>query len=279
MGAERRCSITGWRTRATRAPPAFHPSRARLHPVSVARSSAARMSSSSVGSPKPVYSYPSCGRVRALHAILRPRIPPNRPQDAQNGRESGFPGFRSTTLDGCHPVGQGPIHGRILRPAPVTAKFPGWRSGEGSTSAGSSATTGLRSAVAPATEFGGWSTSPPAARVAGRKRRVRGGAAPRQPRSGTHGVWPQRVRWLVSHNHADSRVICMTGSRGRPGLFTTSTKACPSSILCRTSEPRGCECAALQRKTPARLMVPLHPRWLGVDCNPVRPPTLGTQGH
>ena len=99
MGAERRCSNTGWRTRATRVPPAFHPSRARLHPVSVARSSAARMSSSSVGSPKPVYSYPSCGRVRALHAILRPRIPPNRPQDAQNGRESGFPGFRSTTLD------------------------------------------------------------------------------------------------------------------------------------------------------------------------------------
>ena len=25
---------------------------------------------------------------------------------------------------------------------------------------------------------------------------------------------------LVSHNHADSRVICMTGSRGRPGLLS-----------------------------------------------------------
>ena len=28
------------------------------------------------------------------------------------------------------------------------------------------------------------------------------------------------VGWLVSHNHADSRVICMTGSRGRPGLLS-----------------------------------------------------------
>ena len=28
------------------------------------------------------------------------------------------------------------------------------------------------------------------------------------------------VCWLVSHNHADSRVICMTGSRGRPGLLS-----------------------------------------------------------
>ena len=150
----------------------------------------------------------------------------------------------------CHPVGQGPIHGRILRPAPVTAKFPGWRSGEGSTSAGSSATTGLRSAVAPATEFGvGAPRRPPLAWRA-ENAGVRGGAAPRQPRSGTHGVWPQRVRWLVSHIHADSRLICTTGSRGRPRLFTTPTKACPSSILCRTSEPR----AANALRFSARLL-------------------------
>jgi len=38
------------------------------------------------------YSYPSGGRVRALQAILRPRIPPNGPPNAQNARESGFPG-------------------------------------------------------------------------------------------------------------------------------------------------------------------------------------------
>ncbi len=29
-----------------------------------------------------------------------------------------------------------------------------------------------------------------------------------------------REGWLVSHNHADSRVICTTGSRGRPGLLS-----------------------------------------------------------
>ncbi|WP_420615801.1 hypothetical protein [Candidatus Palauibacter sp.] len=27
------------------------------------------------------------------------------------------------------------------------------------------------------------------------------------------------VGWLVSHSHADSRLICMTGSRERPGLI------------------------------------------------------------
>ncbi len=51
---------------------------------------------------------------------------------------------------------------------------------------------------------------------------VRGGTAPRQPPQGTHGVWPQGVSWLVSHNHADSRVICTTGSRGRPGLLSAA---------------------------------------------------------
>ena len=39
------------------------------------------------------YSYPSGGRVRALQAILWPRIPPDHPQNAQNRRESGFPGL------------------------------------------------------------------------------------------------------------------------------------------------------------------------------------------
>ena len=40
------------------------------------------------------YSYPSGGRVRALQWILRPWIPPNRPPNAQNGRESGFFGLQ-----------------------------------------------------------------------------------------------------------------------------------------------------------------------------------------
>lgn len=37
------------------------------------------------------YYYPSGGRVRALQAILGPRIPRNRPPKAQNRCESGFP--------------------------------------------------------------------------------------------------------------------------------------------------------------------------------------------
>ena len=46
------------------------------------------------------------------------------------------------------------------------------------TSTGSSATTGLRSAVAPATGLGGWSTSPPAAPAAGQKTVGSEGARP-----------------------------------------------------------------------------------------------------
>ena len=38
------------------------------------------------------YSYPAGGRVRALQAILRPRVPPDRPPNAQNCGESGFRG-------------------------------------------------------------------------------------------------------------------------------------------------------------------------------------------
>ena len=41
------------------------------------------------------------------------------------------------------------------------------------------------------------------------------GAEPLASRRVQHGV-----RWLVSYSHADSRAICMTGSRGRPGLLS-----------------------------------------------------------
>ena len=51
--------------------------------------------------------------------------------------------------------------------------------------------------------------------------------SPRRPLPGFEGAeslaspWViPRVSWLVSHNHADSRLICMTGSRGRPGLLS-----------------------------------------------------------
>ena len=68
------------------------------------------MSSSSVGARNRGTPTPLGVEFVRLQAILRPRIPPNRPQDAQNGRESGFPdstGFwESMTWVACHPVGQ-----------------------------------------------------------------------------------------------------------------------------------------------------------------------------
>ena len=68
---------------------------------------------------------PAGGRVRALQAILRPRIPPDHPKNAENCRESGFPG--STRAKG-HPVGPRLAYGRILAPSPVTTKLPAGRS-------------------------------------------------------------------------------------------------------------------------------------------------------
>ena len=69
-------------------------------------------------------------------------------------------------------------YARILKPSPGSR--PGYRlvGSTRITSTGSSATTGLRSAVAPATGLGGWRTSPPAAPVAGRKRRGQRGRSP-----------------------------------------------------------------------------------------------------
>ena len=137
----------------------------------------------------------SCGHGFRQTALKTPRMAVRAAFRAQQG-------WGEHDLDGCHAVGQGAAHGRTLKPATGHGQATGWQGPTRITSAGSPATTGLRSAVAPATVLGGSRTSPPAAPVAGRKRRVRGGAAPRQPRSGTRGVWPQRVCWLVSHNHA-----------------------------------------------------------------------------
>jgi len=63
------------------------------------------------------YSYPSLGRVRALQAIPRPWIPPNGPQGAQNGRESGFPGFGGARgSDSCHQSAKEPPKGGSSSP-------------------------------------------------------------------------------------------------------------------------------------------------------------------
>ncbi len=75
------------------------------------------------------YSHPSGGRVRAVHAILRPRIPRNRPPNAQNRREGGFPG--SNTAPGAPgPPGRPGDSARILTASPVATEFPARGCGE-----------------------------------------------------------------------------------------------------------------------------------------------------
>ncbi len=78
------------------------------------------------------YSYPSGGRVRALHAILRPRIPRDLPPNGQNRREGGLPG--STRLRGCGATRSSARDSpaRILTASPVATEFSAGRSGRGS---------------------------------------------------------------------------------------------------------------------------------------------------
>ncbi len=118
------------RARAIRPPPAVRPSRTRPHPFPW-------LDHPPRGCRVPLpevrnrgYSYPSGGRVRALQAILWPRIPPDHPPNAQNRRESGFPGLiRLRGLPG-HPVGQGLAHGRILTASPVVTDSAAGGSGQ-----------------------------------------------------------------------------------------------------------------------------------------------------
>ena len=151
--------------------------------LSLARSSTVGMSSSSVGSPQPGVLLPFRGWDWCVTGDPAASDSAEPPQNAQNRRESGLPSVGGAwAWTARHRVGQGPTHGRILKPVPVTAKLP---AGDPPriTSAGSSATTGLR-VGAPRRP-----TLPWRAVNAG----VRGGAAPRQPPQGTHGVWPHGV--------------------------------------------------------------------------------------
>ena len=115
------------RPRGKRAPPSQRrdgvPRRTR-HPGSILQRHRHRVRPAEAGNRG--YSYPSGGRVRALQTILRPRIPPNRPQNAENRRESGFPGSTRANPNG-HPAGRRLAYGRIL-PPPVTTKLPAGRS-------------------------------------------------------------------------------------------------------------------------------------------------------
>ncbi len=115
-------------------------------------------------------------------------------------------------LDGCHPVGQRPTHGRMLKPAPVTAKLQ---------AGGPSRITSAGSA---ATGFVGGSASPLSAQGGGPETRgQRGRSPPPAPPGDTRSVATEGklACLLVSHNHADPCLICTTGSRGRPGLLSS----------------------------------------------------------
>ena len=218
-GARSAGQDTGWRTRATRPPPTVQPSRVRLHPVSVARSSAARMSSSPVGKPE-IGGTPTPHRVefvryRRSHGLGFRRIAPQTPRMAVSAvfRASGGTGL------GClPPVGQRPIHGRN----PLTRAGQGQAPGGPSriTSAGSSGQDGATLGPSPPRRVsrGGAPPRPPLPWRAGNAG-VRGGRAPRQPPQGTHGVWPHGVRWLNDE----------TGVRQHPRAAPTNAPIRPTA--------------------------------------------------
>ena len=198
MGAERRSRITGWRTRATRPPPAVQLSRATPPSVSVARFFRRE-------------DVEFLGRKPETGGLL----PFRGSSSCVNSGSYGL-GFRQTSLKTPRVAVRA-----VFRASEGHGHAPGWRSVEdhvGRVVGHDGATLGR----GPRDGVRGWSTSPPAALVADRKRGVRGGAAPHQPPQGTHGVWPHGVSLLacllacllVSHNHADTRLICMTGSTG-----------------------------------------------------------------
>ncbi len=157
------------------------PSRATPPPVSVPRSSTARMSSS--------LAPPGVEFVRYRRSLGRGfrQTAPKTPRMAVRAvfRALGGHGARiaATSRPRNHPKG-GSSSPRRSRPTLLPASGP-----LRITSAGSSATTGLRSPVAPGTGFGGWSTSTPSAPVTGRKRRgQRGRSPPPAPPGDTRSV-------------------------------------------------------------------------------------------
>ena len=118
---------------------------------------------------KPGYSYPSGGRDRALQAILRPWIPPNRPQATQNGCERGSSAGRVGMARMANTQSaRGPPTGGSSSPRRSRPSYPAGPVRQGSRPAGPSAMTGQRSVAATATGLGGWSAPcPPRLRQAG----------------------------------------------------------------------------------------------------------------
>ena len=62
-----------------------------------------------------------------------------------------------------------------------------------------------------------------------------------------------------------------------PGEVVADTDARPP--FCARPPSLGLRVRRASAQDSSATMVPLHPRRVGVDCNPVRPPTLGNQGH
>ena len=147
-------------------------------PGSAARSSAARMSRASAGSPKP--STPTLrGSSSCVTGDPTASDSAKPPQDVQNRRESGFraSGGEGTGLGWLPPSRPRTHPGTDPQARAGHGQAPALRFRRGSRRPGRRP-TGLRSALAPVTGFGGWSNSPPAAPVAGPKRRGQRGRSP-----------------------------------------------------------------------------------------------------
>ena len=136
------------------------------------------------------------------------------PPKRQNGRECGFPGFGGARgLDACHQSAKDPSTGGSSSPR---------RSGRSSRRAVEDSRRPKRGYARPSpprrVSRGGAPPRPPLPWRAGNAG-VRGGRAPRQPPQGTHGVWPQGVRWLNDE----------TGARQHPRAAPTNAPIRPTA--------------------------------------------------
>ena len=168
------------------------------------------------------YSYPSGGRVRALQAISAAsdsaRSPQERREIAVRAVFRALPGQRATQSARDSPTG-GSSRPRPSRPSSRLAGpiedhvgrivgHDGAALGRGDGLRGVEHTAARRSC-------GG-----------AENRGVKGGTAPRQPRSGTHAVWPRGVCWLNSKSSAQRA----RGPRVRAPSSTVGIQAADEAI-------------------------------------------------
>ena len=117
-----------------RSPSAVQPSRATPPPVSVPRSSTARMSSSSGRKPEtggtPTPPGVEFVRYRRSCELDSRQTAPKMPRMDVRAVFRARRGLGARPRMACHPVGQRLTYGRILKPSPVTTKLPSARSVE-----------------------------------------------------------------------------------------------------------------------------------------------------